>query len=493
MLEQLVRDVRYSFRTLLRSPGFTLVSIVCLALGIGASTTIFSVVNAVLFKPLPFRDSDRLVRVYTEFPTFPGGGLPKFPASAPEFRELQREGRAWDQLEAWSTGGANLNGNAEPVRINAALVSGGLMGMLGVQPIRGRVVSIADDSEGAPRTVVLSHGLWRRAFPEDPAVIGWQTYLDGGKATIIGIMPEGFEFPAGATEPAEAWIPLQLSAQQMTRRGGHFLSLVAHLRPGLLMERARLEVGQLIEHFGEKSSNNFHAINRKFHPIVIHGFQQEVAGNAKKPMLMLLGAVGFFLLIACVNVANLLLARSEARQKEVALREAIGAGKLQLMRQFIVEGTVLASAGAAAGLLLASAGVTLIRETNAGMIPRIREAAVDGNVLLFAVAVSLLTRHRFRAGAADPSSYRLSTECVEIGRAHAGSILIEALPGSSRIGGSRHGFGASDRRRAARARVLGTAKRRAWLQRDTAADSPLIPAAGDLSTGAKKAILVRCG
>lgn len=390
-LDQLRRDAGYAVRTLMRNPAFSLVAIVCLGLGIGASTTIFSVVNAVLLKDLPFKNSSRLLRVYTEFPTFPGGGLPKFPVSAPEFRELQRDGRSWDQLEAWTAGGANISGTSEPVRVPAAFVSGGLMAMLGVQPAKGRFLTLPDDVSGAPMTVVLSDGLWRRAFGSDSNVVGRETYLNGAKATVVGVMPPGFEFPPGANEPSEVWAPLQLTAQQMTRRGGHFLSLIGHLRPGLSFEDARRETVQLVTSYGEKASPNFHSINPKTHPVVIHGFQDEVVGTARKPMLMLLGAVGFFLLIACVNVANLLLARSDARQREIAVREAIGAGQLQLTRQFIVEGTVLASAGAVLGLFLAWAGVKLIIATNAGMIPRIREASVDGSVLVFSIGVALIT------------------------------------------------------------------------------------------------------
>ena len=391
MFEQMIRDARYALRMLRRAPAFTAVALLCLALGIGASTTIFSVVNTVVFKPLPYRDSGRLVRVYTEFPTFPNGGLRKFFVSAPEFRELQQYGKAWDQIEGWANSGANLAGGSEPIRIQVAFVTGGMLSMLGAQPVAGRAIAPADDDEGAPLTIVLSHGLWQRTFGGDRSVIGRDVYFNSSKATVIGIMPQGFEFPPGLNEPADAWVPMQLSAQSLTRRGSHFLNLIAHLRPGISSERARQELASLVREFGQKQSQNFHAIHPETHPALMFSFHDEVIGNVRKAMMMLLGAVGFFLLIACVNVANLLLARSEARQREIAVRTAVGAGNIHLLRQFLVEGVILSSVGALLGIALAWGGLRMIQATNAGLIPRIREAALDGQVLLFALAVSMIT------------------------------------------------------------------------------------------------------
>jgi putative ABC transport system permease protein len=391
VLEQLARDAKYALRMLRRAPGFTAVALLCLSLGIGASTTIFSVVNAVVFKPLPYRDADRLGRLYTEFPTFPNGGLRKFFVSAPEFRELQQYGKAWDQLEAWANSGANLSGGSEPVRVQTAFVTGGMLSMLGVQPQYGRVITPPDDHAGAPLTIVLSHGLWQRSFGGDRSVIGREIYFNSNKATVIGIMPSGFEFPPGLNEPADVWVPMQLTPQNFQRRGGHFLNLVGHLRPGISFEQARHELASLVNEFGQKQSPDFHAMHPATHPVVMFPFRDEVIGNVRKAMLMLLGAVGFFLLIACVNVANLLLARSEARQREIAVRTAVGAGSVHLMRQFLVEGIILSSAGAVLGLALAWGGLRLIQTTNAGLIPRIREATIDTQVLVFALGVSVVT------------------------------------------------------------------------------------------------------
>jgi putative ABC transport system permease protein len=391
LLEDLIRDLRYGLRQLRRSPGFSLTAVACLALGVGASTAIYSVVSAVLLKPLPFRDSARLVRVYTEFPERPGGGLSRFAVSPPEFLELRREGRAWDQIEAWTTLSANVSSTSEPVRIMVPYVTGGLMSMMGVAPQLGRMITPEDASEGAPFTLVLSHGLWQQAFGSDPSIIGRDVYFNDSKATIIGVMPAGFEFPPGLTEPAGAWAPLQLTAADQKKRTNHMLSVIARLRSGLRREAARSELAGLMEQFRGRDTAGFHSLDPKRHPAAIYGLRDDVVGDVRLAMLMLLGAVAFFLLIACVNVANLLLARSSARRREVALRRAMGASTPQLFRQFTVEGILLSFAGAAAGVPLAAAAVRLITATNAGMIPRIREAGIDGSVLGFSLAVTVLT------------------------------------------------------------------------------------------------------
>jgi putative ABC transport system permease protein len=387
----LIRDIRYAFRSLTHSRGFAAAAIACLALGIGASTAIFSIVNAVVLKPLPYRDSGRYARLYTEFPTFPNGGLKKFWFSPPEFRQMQQQQRSWDQFEAWAVFGASLQGSADPVRVNMCSISGGLMPMLGIAPSIGRWIIPANDDPGVETALVLSDGLWKRAFGADPHIAGRETLVNGRKAVIIGVMPPRFEFPAGASEPAEAWTPLQLTAQQMTRRGNHFLSLVAHLRPGISAARARADLGRIENELGGQDSNRFHAINPRNHPLSLFDFQDEVVGGVKKAMLMLLGAVAFFLMIACVNVANLLLARADSRRREIAVRKAIGAGAVQLVRQFAVEGLMLSGAGAVLGVPLAWAGVRFIVATDAGTIPRIRQAAVDPNVLAFTALVAVAT------------------------------------------------------------------------------------------------------
>jgi putative ABC transport system permease protein len=388
----LLHELRYAIRTLRKSPGFTSAAVICLALGLGGSTAVFSIVNAVLLKPLPYRDSRRLVRVYTEFPNFPNGGLHRFAADPPEFHELQSRKDAWDRLEAWAGAGVSLSGSGEPLSLNATFVTGGLFSMLGATPRLGRPITPADDDPGLAPNVVISDGLWRRAFAGDRNAIGKEVWLDGGKARIVGVMPKDFDFPPGASLPTDAWIPMQLTQQQLTQgQGGHFLSLIAHLRPEMSMAQAQQRMQTIINSMGERSSPKYHTIDPKQHPLSMYSFQDETIGNARTAMRMLLGAVAFFLLIACVNVANLLLARSDSRRREVAVRKAIGAAAPHLVRQFLVEGLTLSCAGALLGGVLAWAGVKLVAVTNAGTIPRIREAGLDANVLLFAVIATIVT------------------------------------------------------------------------------------------------------
>ena len=385
------QDLRYGIRMLVNSPGFSLAAILCVALGIGATTSIFSIVNAVLLRPLPYSRSGELVRIYTEFPNFPGGGLKKFWLSPPELLDLQKYAKSWQSMEGWVNGGANLTGGSEPIRVTASFVTGGLLTEVGVQPAVGRLLTRRDDAPGAAGTAVLSYGLWQRAFGGDRSAVGRDVLLNGQKSTIVGVMPKGFQFPPGEAEPPEIWSPLQIDPAKPGNRGSHFLSVMGRLKAGVPFGQARDEMAQLVQQWGATQAPRTHAFNPRTHPISMFGFQDEVVGGVRLAMLMLLGAVAFVLLIACVNVANLLLARAEARQREIAIRTAMGAPTWRLARQFITESVVLSLAGAAVGLVLAFGGLRLIERTNASTIPRANEIGVDFTVLLFTLAISILT------------------------------------------------------------------------------------------------------
>jgi len=385
-MRTLWQDLRYGIRMLGKSPGFTAASIVCLALGIGATTAIFSIVNAVLLRPLPYANADRLIRLYSEFPTFK-----KFWISVPEYIELKRDSKAWESFEAWVNGGANLTGGNEPIRVTACYVTGGLLPSLGVSPILGRVPNPQDDAPTAPATVALSYGLWQRAFGGDRGVLGREVLLGGQKAVVIGVLPKGFQFPPGEADPSELWSPLQINPANPGGRSSHFLSVIATLKPGVTIYQAREQMKQLLDQWEAGRSPNRHILNPKNHPVVMFPFQDEITGGVRLAMLTLLGAVAFVLLIACVNVANLLLARAEARQREIAIRKAMGAAVTRLARQFITESVVLSLAGATLGLLLAFAGLRIIVNTNASSIPRTNEIGVDLTVLLVTLGVSVLT------------------------------------------------------------------------------------------------------
>lgn len=385
----MLQTVRYALRSLGRTPNFTIASLLCLALGIGATSAIFSIVNAVVLRPLQYPDSNRLVRIYTEFPTFPNGGLHKFWVSDSEVFDLQKSAKSFDVIGASTTTGVNLAGLNRPTRVAATFVSSEVPRMLGVQPFMGRLISKQDDSPGAPAVLMLSYGLWQRVFGSDPQIIGKETTLNNAKATIIAVMPQGFAFPLGQTDATEVWSALQLDPAHVNP-GGHNYDVLGRLAPGVTLAQARSEMVGLVMHWGESASPNQHVFSPKNHYPSLYLFYDEVVGGVRKAMVLLLGAVVLVLLIACVNVANLLLARSEARQREIAVRCAIGAATSDLAKQFIVEGLVLSLTGAMLGVGVAFGSLRLIESANSGSIPRVTEIALDFPVLLFTLAVSLL-------------------------------------------------------------------------------------------------------
>ena len=391
-MNTLTMDLRHAVRMLVKNPGFTLAAVLCLTLGIGATTGIFSVVNAVLLRPLGYRQPEQLVRVYTEFPTFPDGGLRRFWTSPPEFLDLRQDTKSWQSLDAWANTGANIAGVSQPIRVTASFVSGGLLQSLGVSPKMGRLLSPADDDPAAPVTADISYGLWQAAFGGDPQIVGKETYLSGQKCTIVGVMPRGFEFPPGEVDPPQVWSPLQIDPAKPGSRGSHYLYLLGRLKPGVTAEQAQAELQAYELSMGElHKSANEHFFNPKNHTLVSFPLQAEVVGNARPALLMLLAAVCFVLLIACVNVANLLLARAEARRREIAIRSALGAGLGRLARQFVTEGLLLSACGAVLGLVLAFGGLRVIQLTNAGSLPRAGEIGIDLRVLLFTVFATVFT------------------------------------------------------------------------------------------------------
>ena len=387
-----IQNARYALRVLTKNPGFTSAAVLCLALGIGATTAIFSVVNAVVLRPLPYAQSSRLVRVFTEFPNFPNGGLRHFWLSPPEYLDLKRDAQSYQEFEGWVNGGVNLAGVSEPVRAQAGFVTGGLLHMLGVRPIIGRLLTPADDNPNSPATAVLSYGLWQRAFGGENNILNRDIRLDGKACTVVGVMPPSFAFNPGEVDPPELWTPLQIDTAKPGGRGQHYLSILAYGSvKDVSITQAQAEMMRYETQMSATTAPANHPFDPKIHPIILADFQDEVVKGVRPAMLVLLGAVVFVLLIACVNVANLLLARAEARRREIAVRAAVGAGFGQLLRQFIIEGILLSVTGAAFGMLLAIGGLRLLVATNAGSIPRVAEVNIDWQVLAFALGVSLLT------------------------------------------------------------------------------------------------------
>lgn len=390
-METLNQDIRFALRMLVKNPGFTGAVVVCLMLGIGATTAIFSVVNAVLLRPLPYRQPEQLVRIYSEFPKFQGGGLRRFWLSPPEFLDLRRDTKSWQSLDAWVNGGANLAGTTNPVRVTASFVSGTTLQTLDVSPLLGRLITPADDDPKSPTVMDISYGVWKTVFGGDNSIVNREILLNGQKTTVIGVMPEGFAFPPGEVDPPQVWSTLQIDPAKPGGRGSHFLYLLGRLKDGVSREQAQSELDSLVKYWGDTGSAKEHHFVPERHTIVSFPLQAEVVGNVRPALLMLFGAVAFVLLIACVNVANLLLARAEARQREIAIRSSLGAGTARLLRQFITEGVLMSVVGAGIGLLLAIGGLQLIKYTNAGSIPRSQEIGMDMHVLLFALGISLFT------------------------------------------------------------------------------------------------------
>jgi putative ABC transport system permease protein len=384
-------DFRLTLRGLRRTPGFTLAALACLALGIGATTAIFSVVNAVLLRPLPYKDPGRLARLYTEWPAWPGGAMRKFWTSGPEFLEMRRDLKRWETLDAWQVAGVNVTGSSEPVRATAALVSGTLLQTLAVQPVQGRLIGPEDDRFGAPASVVMSENLWRRQFGGDPGILGREIQVDGRKVNVIGIMPASFQFPPGEVDPVEIWAPLQLNPASPGGRGGHRFYLLGRLRANATLEQAQQELNQYVNALGAAASPNSHSFNPNTHTLAASGLQAEVTGSVKPALWAMFAAVGFVLLIACGNVANLLLARAETRQREIAVRRAMGASTWELVRQFLIEGVLLALGGALAGLAMAWVALRLILRTAETSLPRAQEVGLDWAVFGFAALLTLAT------------------------------------------------------------------------------------------------------
>jgi putative ABC transport system permease protein len=384
-------NLRQAFRVFFRNPGFTAAAVICLALGIGATTAIFSVVNAVVLRPLPYAGSERMVRIFTEFPTFPNGGLRHFWVSPPELLDLRRELTSWQSIEAWAVGAGTIAGSTQPLRVTGAFITGGMMPMLGVAPLLGRTILPQDDRPGVPLVAVLSYGLWQRAYGGDPNVLGRDVRVDGKPGRVVGVMAKGFEFPPGETNPVEVWIPTQIDPARPGGRGSHFLSVLAKLKDGASRKLADDEIARMVSAWGQRSNDKVHGFHPKFHPLLTVGFHDDVVRNIRLAMMVLLGAVVLVLLISCVNVANLLLVRAEARRREIAVRKAMGAGLGRLTAQFATEGIILSLAGAVIGLAIAYGGLHVIVNTNAGSIPRVGEINIDLRVLLFTLAVSCAT------------------------------------------------------------------------------------------------------
>ena len=376
-MQTLWQDLRYGGRMLLKKPGFTLIAVLTLALGIGANTAIFSVVNAVLLRPLQYSDPDRLVQVWQNFPQ---SGASQVTVSAPEFLDYMDQNRVFGRMAAFRPQGFTLTGGAEPELIFGMRVSTDLFPLLGVAPALGRSFLPEEDQIGVPRAVILSHGLWRRRFGSDTTLIGKTLTLDGESFTVVGVMPPGFQFPPQAQN--EVWANTPIDANDLNRRGFRPLQVIARLKSGVSPGQANAELKAIAGRFPVSGIvPSAYAIS----------LQEQVVGRVRRALLVMSGAVSFVLLIACANVANLLLSQAAARQREMAIRAAVGASRSRLFRQLFVESLPLALLGGGVGLIMAVWIVELLVSVNPGNLPRANEIGIDLRTLGFTLSVSLLT------------------------------------------------------------------------------------------------------
>jgi len=382
-VEAVGQEVRLGARGLRKSPGFAVVAVATLALGIGANTAMFSVVNAVLLRPLPFREPDRLVTIWASVPR---RHRDQVPTSLLDYLDWRRQATGFASLAAFTDLTLNLGGAEHPEHLAAFEVSANLFPTLGVAPALGRNFQPDEDRRGGPRVVILGDRLWRRRFGADPGIVGKGVTLNGRGYTVVGVMPAGFEFPIQA-EPGQLFVPLlQDDLALMWRREGREVFTLARLRPGGAVARARAEMATI----ARRLASQYPESNTGFGATVLP-WREQLAGKSRLALLVLLGGVGFLLLIACANLANLFLTRAAARRRELAIRAALGASRLRLVRQLLVETLLVALAGGAAGVLLAAAGVRLATGWLPADIPRLGESRVDLGVLLFAAAQSLAT------------------------------------------------------------------------------------------------------
>ena len=376
-METLLKDIRHGIRSLLKRPGFTVIAVITLALGIGANTAIFSVLNAVLLRPLPYVDADRIVRIDE---TEGSGGMS---VSPPNLLDFQQQNHSFENIAGYAGGSFILTSTGEPLRVQSVEVSHNMFSVLGIKPLLGRSFSEADERRGQDQVALIGYDLWQRRFSGDKGLVGRQITLDGKCYSVLGVMPREFEFPI-QTERVEVWVPLSLPEDMSQLRGAHYLDVVGRIKPGVSVPQAHADLEGIAQR-----------ISRQF-PKLVSGkvttlpLKEDMVGKVQPYLLMLAGAVMLVFLIAAANVTSLMLARAAERQKEIALRTALGASRSRLIRQLLTESLILSLLGGAGGVLLATWATDFLVTIAPRDLPRLQSAHIDSWVLLFALVAALI-------------------------------------------------------------------------------------------------------
>lgn len=381
-MNQFFQDLRYGLRMLWRSPGFTIIAVLTLGLGIGANTATFSTVNAIVLRPLPFTNLDQIVTVWE---TQPKAGHERYRASFPNFLDWKDQTRIFQQMAAYRGQGVNLTGVGDPEAIPACLVSSDFFTLLGMEPVLGRKFSVDETQPGHERVALLSYGFWQKRLGADPQVVGRTLALDGRDYTVVGVMPSEFDFPLAT----QMWLPLAPTPDDRTLRGARNLLVLGRLEPGVSLDQARAEMSTLAARLsGQYADDTGWGVQ-----LVL--LRHQIVFGTRQFLIVLMAASCFVLLLACANVANLQLARAAGRQKEMSIRGALGAGRFRVVRQLLTESLLLSLLGAGLGLLLAMWGVGLMRasvpEDIVNLVAGLKHADIDGRVLVFTMLSALLT------------------------------------------------------------------------------------------------------
>jgi putative ABC transport system permease protein len=414
----MLNELRFAFRSLSKAPAFATIAIVTLALAIGATTAVFTIVNALLIRPLPFKNPQQLVLIWEQFTQ---QGLDRIPVSAPEYVDYTKEARSFEQIAAFDYTSFSLTAGDTPEEIAGSVVWPNLFSLLGVQPIKGRAFTPEEVGEGHDDVVIISERLWQRRFNSDSAIIGKNLSMNGRTFTVVGVMPATFEFPLPIfglqggqfAQRVDIWKPIAFSKAELSSRGSRSYGVIGRLARGVTTRRAQAEIDTLTANWTQRFADNY-TVGTGFGARV-YPLHDQLVGPMRGGLLILLGAVGFVLLIACANLTTMLLARASSREREFAIRAALGAGPFRVLRQMLTESVLLAVLGGGAGVMLAFWGIDFLRVVGGHTVPRLGEVTIDVTVLLVSLVVSMGTGILFGIAPALASAKPELTEALKEG------------------------------------------------------------------------------